>query len=159
MKKFFYVAGFMLASLMAIPSAQAAGSFDAKVPHLASSGSDPNNPRHSHLGNYFIRVHVQGRTLTQLMIEAPVGVQLSEAIVITEPSGKPISATVSLNGQKAIIAFAQAVSPDTTLEIDLKNVKTLPDSPTWFFSVSSQLSGLNAEIPLGLARIQPRLRD
>lgn len=53
MKKFFYVAGFMLASLMAIPSAQAADSFDAKVPHLASSGSDPNNPRHSHLGNYF----------------------------------------------------------------------------------------------------------
>jgi hypothetical protein len=159
MKNFICAASFALAFAMVIPTAQAAGPSDAKVPHLTSSGPDPNNPRHSHLGNYIIRVHVTGRSLTQLMIEAPSGVQLSKAITITDQSGKPISATVSLNGQKATLAFAQSISPDTTLEIDLKNVKTPLDPPTWFFSVSSQLSGLNVEIPLGSARIQPRLRD
>jgi hypothetical protein len=159
MKKFICAASFMLAFAMAIPPAQAAGLSDAKVPHLARSGSDPNNPRHSSLGNYFIGVHVQGRSLTQLVIEAPAEVRLSDAIAITDQSGRPIDTTVSVNGQKATIAFVQAVAPETTLKLNLKNVRAPYDSPTWFFLVSSQLEGLNSEIPLGLARIQPRLQD
>ena len=164
MKKLTYAASFMLAIVLVTPTAQAAGPLDAKVPHLTSSGADPNNPRHSHIGNignYFIRVHVSGRSVKQLTITAPANVQLSESITVTDPSGKLINASVTLNGQKAALAFTQPVSPDTTLEIDLKNVKTpfAFDPPTWFFSVSSQLSGLNAEIPLGSARIQPRLSD
>jgi len=149
----------MLAIVLVTPAAQTAGPLDAKVPHLTSSGADQNNPRHSHIGNYFIRVHVSGRSVNQLTITAPTNVQLSESITVTDPSGKPINASVILNGQTATLAFTQPVSPDTTLEIDLKNVETPFDPPTWFFSVSSQLSGLDKEIALGLARIQPRLRD
>ena len=162
MKKLTYAASFMLAIVLVTPTAQAAGPLDAKVPHLTSSGADPNNPRYPHIGNignYFIRVHVSGRSVKQLTITAPANVQLSESITVTDPSGKPINASVILNGQTATLAFTQPVSPDTTLEIDLKNVETPFDPPTWFFSVSSQLSGLDKEIALGLARIQPRLRD
>jgi hypothetical protein len=144
---------------MAIPAAQAAGPLGAKVPHLTSSGYNPNNQRHSYSGNYYIRVHVVGRSLAQLVIESPNDVQLSEGITITDQAGDPINVTVSLKGQKATVAFAQAVAPDTTLAINLKNVRTSLDPPTWFLAVSSQLAELSGEIPLGLARIQPQPRD
>ncbi len=156
MKKFICAVSFILAFAMAVPAAQATGPSAAKVPHLTSSGPDPNNSHYANLSKYFIRVHVTGRALMQLVIEAPAEVLLSKAITITDQSGKSISANVSLNGQKAVIAFAQPVAPDTTLTLYLKNVRTPYALPTWFFSVDSQLEGLSAEIPLGLARIQPR---
>lgn len=159
MKRFICASSFVLAFAIAIPAAQAAGPLGANVPHLTSSGYNPNNQRHSYFGNYYLRVHATGQALAQLMIEAPSNVQLSEVITITDQAGNPIKATVSLNGQKATIAFAQAVAPDTTLTIDLENVRTPLDPPTWFLSVSSQLAGLKGEIPLGLARIQPQPRD
>ncbi len=159
MKNFMCAASFMLALAAAAPAAQATDSSNAKVPNLTSSGYSLNNPRDSYSGNYQIRVHVVGRGLAQLVIKAPTGVRLSEAIKLTDQSGKPINATVSLSGQKATIALAQVISPDTMLAIELKNVKTSIDPITWFFSVSSQLAGLNGEIGLGLARIQPQFRD
>jgi Protein of unknown function (DUF2808) len=159
MKRFICAASFVLAFAMAIPAAQAAGPLGAKVPHLTSSGYNPNNQRHSYFGNYYIRIHVTGQMLAQLMIETPSDMQLSEVITITDQAGKPVNATVSLNAQKATIAFAQAVAPDTTLTIDLKKVRTPLDPPTWFIAVFSQLAELNGEIPLGLARIQPQPRD
>ena len=43
MKKFLCAASFAMIVAMAIPAAQAAGSLGAKVPHLTSSGYNPNN--------------------------------------------------------------------------------------------------------------------
>lgn len=130
MKKFICAASFAMVFAIAIPAAQAAGPLGAKVPHLTSSGYNPNNQRHSYFGSYYVRVHVTGRSLAQLVIESPHDVQLSEAITITDQAGKPVNATASLKGQKATIAFAQAVAPDTSFAIDLKNVRTPLDPPT-----------------------------
>ncbi len=159
MKKLIYTTAFTFALIASVPTAWAGGvAGDAKVPHIVRSAINPNsNPYQS--AHFYFTVHVAGRSLSQLVINSPERIRLSKSIELTDQSGRKLDATVSLEGGKAIISFTQPVAPETILEIDMKEIRLPGYSQTWFFTVSSKLEGLNAEIPLGAVRFNPPSSD
>lgn len=141
-----------LASMSAIPAARATGvAGDAKVPHVTGSGANPEDA-HFYPSTYYFRLHVAGRSLSQLSIEIPQDVQFGKTIKVTDQSGKKFDATVSFESRKATIAFAQPIAPDTKLRIAINGVvNRFPKTEE--LSIMGRLEGLNAEIPLGTVRI------
>lgn len=163
MKKLVSIATVMLASLSLTPAALAIGvANDAKAPHVKGGVANPNSSRHEPV-HYYFKLHVAGKPLSQLSIDAPEELRLSEQIEVTDSTGKKLDANVSLNGQRAIVAFAQPIPPDAVLKVDMRGIKKTAiqpdDGQIWNFLVSSKLVGLNGDIPLGVARIQTRLRS
>ncbi|MBN8560204.1 MAG: DUF2808 domain-containing protein [Leptolyngbya sp. UWPOB_LEPTO1] len=153
MKRFLSAATATIVLLAFGTAAQASGS--AKVPHLAGSSANLNNAKFQP-GSYSLKVHVMGQEVSALMVKAQDSVQLSQNIQVFDQFNKPIAATISMNGETAMIAFAQPVKPDTVLRLDLKNVQNPNALPTAFFSVSSQVVGLGSEIALGTIQVTTR---
>ena len=155
MKELIYVTALTLVFASSVPTAQATGALrDAKADHIVHSAAYPNNaPVPS--ATYHFALHVVGNALTQLLINLPENISINQGIEIRDQSGQKIDATVSVTDTKAIIVFAQPVSPDKTLEIDMKGIRTsTPQSHVWLFPVSGRSVGMTANIPLGLIRIQ-----
>jgi hypothetical protein len=150
MKGFLSAATATIVLLVFGTAAQASST--AKAPHLAGSSASLNNSKFQP-GNYSLKVHVMGQEISALMVESQSTVRLSQNITVFDQFNKPVAATISMNGQTATITFAQPVKPDTVLRIDLKNVQNPNALPTAFFSVSSQVAGLNSEIALGTIQV------
>lgn len=155
MKKLIYAAAFTLAIASSVPALAGGVLRDAKAPHLVHSGAHPNNARASSATHHF-EVHVQGRELTQLSVDVPEGIKLSDRIVVTDNSGKKIDATVSENDRRVTIAFSQPVPIGTTLSVSMKGVRTPFSlwSRTLLYPVSGRSVGMTADVPFGMARIQ-----
>lgn len=126
---------------------------DAKAPHLVNSGAHPNNARIRRATHHF-DVHVQGSDLEQLFVDVPEGIKVSDRITITDQSDQKIDATISVN-DKITITFAQPVPTGTTLSVSMKGVRTRSlRGRTWLYPVYSRSVGINADVPIGMARIQ-----
>ena len=163
MKKLIYAAAFTLAMSTAsvlnassVPAALARGVMrETRAPHLVHSNAHPDNPRLLSATHHF-EVHVQGGDLSQLSVDVPEGIKVSDRIVITDQSDKKIDATVSVNDRRVTIAFSQPVPTGTTLSVSMKGVKT-PFSlqrHIWLYPVYGRSVGMTADVRLGLARIQ-----
>jgi len=146
MKRFLLAATAAIALLSFSTVAQA--SSNAKVPHLAGGAADLNNSKFNP-GTYSLNVHVLGREISALTIEPQQSIRLSQNIKVFDQSNQPVETTVSMNGQTAMISFAQPVKPDTTLRIEMRNVQNPNVLSTALFSVGGQMVGLGSEISLG----------
>lgn len=164
MKKLIYAATFTLvipfgiASLQAssVPAALAGGVLrETRAPHLVHSNAHPNNARVPSATHHF-EVHVQGSDLSQLSVDVPEGVKVSDRIVVTDQSDKKIDATVSVNDRRVTIAFSQPVPSGTTLSVSMKGVRTQFSSQRriWLYPVYGRSVGMTADVRLGMARIQ-----
>lgn len=151
MKLFAYTASLFLSVIALSPIAQAAGS-TTRVPHIVSASASLNNARFQP-NDYSFRLHIAGQALSELTIDALDPVRLSQQIIVTDQAGKKLDTTVTANGQTATIAFAQPVSPDTTIKIDLENVQAQISPNIVQFSLTSKLVGLNGAIPMGVIRV------
>jgi len=154
MKKLIYAAAFILAFASSVSTAQATGALrDAKAPHLVHNAAYPNTARVPS-ATYHFGLHVAGYSLSQILIYLPDNISINQGIKIKDQSGKKIEATVSVTDRKAWIAFAQPVSPDQTLEIDMKGIMTSGSSHTWMFPVYGRMVGMTEDFLLGTARFQ-----
>ena len=154
MKRLIYATTLTLAIVSLAPVAQAFGSIrDANFPHLGNGGASPNNARAISATHYF-EVHVQGKALSELSIDLPEGVSIPKEIKVENQSGQKIDAKVSVNNRTATIAFAQPVSPETMLSINLQGVNTSGYGKTWIYQVYGKMVGLTSQIALGPAWIQ-----
>ncbi|MGV0029472.1 hypothetical protein ACFE35_31215, partial [Phormidesmis priestleyi ANT.L61.2] len=62
---------------------------------------------------------------------------------------------ISVNKQQVAIAFDQAVTPGSSLEVDFSGVPQLtPWGETLEYEVSAEQEGLTGQIPVGTARVQ-----
>lgn len=154
MKKLIYAATFTLAIASSIPAIAGGALRDAKAPHLVHSGAHPNNARIRRATHHF-DVHVQGSDLEQLFMDVPEGIKVSDRIVITDQYEQKIDATVSVNDERVTIAFAQPVPTGTTVSVSMKDVKTRSlQGRIWLYPVYSRSVGINADVRIGMARIQ-----
>ncbi len=152
--KLIYAATFTLLIMSSIPAIAGGALRDAKAPHLVHSGAHPNNARIRQATHHF-DVHVQGSDLEQLFVDVPEGIKVSDRIVVTDQSEQKIDATVSVNDQRITIAFAQPVPTGTTLSVSMKDVKTQSlQGRIWLYPVYSRSVGINADVRIGMARIQ-----
>lgn len=154
MRTLIFSAAFSLSMALLVPTAYATGvSGNANAPHITHSGAHPRDARVQNATHHF-ELHVEGNQLEQLTVDLPKGIEVSNDIVVTNQSGQKVDAAVSVSDRKATIAFAQPVSPGTTLSISLQGVRTPGLSNTWHYSVYGKSAGMTGIVPLGLVRIQ-----
>jgi|GEM_PF-437783 len=147
----------LLIASATVPPAQAA-SFkrDTKATQIVSSGAIPNDANLTNSSHYFA-VKVQGNELSQLTIDFPEDLMITDGIRVTDNSGKKVDAKINVNNKQATIDFSQPVAVGTTLKIALRGVtnnSTTGHARTWLYPVNSRSVGLQSDIPLGLVRIQ-----
>lgn len=153
MKKLICAATFTLAFTYSLPAFAGGILRDAKAPHLVHSNAHPNNARVP--ATHHFEVHVQGSDLLQLSVDVPKNIKLSDQIVVTDQSGKKVDANVSTNDRRMTIAFTQPVPSGTNLSVSMKDVRTrFLQGRTWLYPVYSRSVGINADVPIGMARIQ-----
>ncbi len=151
MKRFSYAIALTLALTTAIPPAQ---SHEAGVTHLHNSAALPNNAIAA-FATYRVRLHVETKPLTQLSINLPEDLRVTEAVEITNQAGQRVDARVTVENGAFTIAFTQPVSPETLLQIDLNGVRTSDlVGRTWLLPIAMRNTNGTANIPLGFARIQ-----
>ncbi|MBD2772075.1 DUF2808 domain-containing protein [Iningainema tapete] len=154
MKKFMYAATlFTLAIVSSVPAALAKNPNDAKISHLGNSAAIPNYAA-APAATHKFDVHTQGKAISELIIDLPEDANINQGIEVKNKLGQKISATVSINGRKATVAFSEPVAPGTTISILMKGVNTPGYEQTWHYPVSVKKVGMNGELPLGLARVQ-----
>jgi hypothetical protein len=153
MKKLICAATFTLAFTYSLPTFAGGILRDAKAPHLVHRNAHPNNARVP--VTHHFEVHVQGSDLSQLSVDVPENIKLSDRIVVTDRSGKKVDTNVSTNDRKVTIAFTQPVPNGTNLSVSMKDVKTRSlQGRTWVYPVYGRNVGINADVPIGIARIQ-----
>lgn len=154
MKKLIYAAIFTLMFASSVPDAHATGSqSDLKVSHIVHNDAHPNNAQIPYATHHF-EVHVQGPALSELLIDLPEGVSISKEIEVKNQLNQKIDALFSVNNRTVTVVFSQPVPPETTLSINMRDVKTPGYSKTWMYHVYGKMVGINTKIPLGFARIQ-----
>ncbi|MCC5668376.1 DUF2808 domain-containing protein [Nostoc sp. CHAB 5784] len=158
MKKLIYTVAFTLTIASSVPAVWASGKpGDFSASHLMKSAATPNHTSALDATHKF-QVHVQGKPLAGLTINLPEEVKIDRGIEVKNQSGQKIPTTVSINGQKATVAFSQPINPETKLSILMRGVNTPMYEPgsgeTWQYQVYAKKIGFTQEIPLGLALVQ-----
>ena len=151
-----YTAVYLLATTLFIPIDNAsAKDNNSRFPHIDSNSQFP--PTKSLLVRHTFRVHIpkNSQRVSQLNIQVPDTVTWSNNIndiAIADENGNKINANFSINGKNILIAFAEPISPNTKLEIDIKNLKQpfLGNGPLYI--LKAQFAGNTKEIFLGIAR-------
>ncbi len=125
-----------------------------KTTHLVHSGAHPNSVRTPNAIHHF-KLSVEGNALSQLSIDLPEGIRVSQGIEVTDQAGKKVDETVSINDRKVTVAFAQPVSPGTLLSVEMKGIRTSDYlGRAWLYPIYGEDVGMRVEIPLGTASIQ-----
>ncbi len=138
-------------------SLPAQAAYQAKVPHPEGGTQTRLVGRFSPV-RYSFRFHVTGYTLSELKFTAPIGMQLSRSIDIMDQNGQRVEATIDLQGQVAIVTFAQPVALGSKLSIDLNDVKTRDNSRIRELETSGKLGSIKEDIPLQNVRFSPDYR-
>jgi hypothetical protein len=93
-------------------------------------------------------VYVQGKAISDLMIDLPEDIKINQGIEVKNKSGQKIPSTVSINDRKVTIAFSEVINPGTSLSITMRGVRTPGYEETWHYPVSVKKVGIKEEIPL-----------
>ena len=166
MKTLIYATALTLAIPFGIVSLQASSAapayaggvlLDAKAPHLVHSNAHPNNARVQNATHHF-QVHVHGSELSQLSVDVPEGIRLSDRIVVTDESGNKVDAKTSIDNKRVTITFAQPIPSGTTLSVSMKGVSSrfLSRGRLWLYPIYGRSVGMTEDVRIGLARIQTR---
>lgn len=90
--------------------------------------------------------------LSQLIIDTPSTVAVSNDIDVLAPNGQKINTNVSVDGRRIIIDFPEKVIFNTKILIGLNKVKQPTAGPDPVYSLSAKVVGSDSEIPVGVAR-------
>ncbi|MFB2935610.1 hypothetical protein ACE1B6_10040 [Aerosakkonemataceae cyanobacterium BLCC-F154] len=153
MRTLIYTAAIALALAASIPADNASARTEGGL-HVEGAVQFPQS--RSRIVRHTIRFHIpQGTSpLSQLNIDVPEGLRISDNIALTDKSGRKINANISIMGNKVIVDFPQSVAPASKLELDLNNVRIRGVSNAWIYRVSAKLVGLEADVPIGIAQIR-----
>lgn len=146
---------FSIVAAASIPAAYASPRMDGeRFPHIDTSMQFPQGKMRNFRHTLRLYIPKESSALSQLIIDVPVGLALSNDITVADQSGRKIDANVSVNDNKVIVAFPQTVAPETQLNIHMNRVRRLGVSNAWLYHVAAKLVGNEADIPLGVAQFR-----
>jgi len=102
-----------------------------------------------------LQLHIpkNGKALSQLIIEVPPTVAVSNDIDILDDKGQKIKINISVNNKRIIIAFPEPVTSNTTkLKINFNKVLQPIIGSISIYHLSAKVVGSDVEIPVGVAR-------
>jgi hypothetical protein len=125
------------------------------APHIDATEAIPSNASASR-PTYIFKVHVQGHTLSSVTIDLPEGIKIGGTIDVVDQLNRSLGATVTSQGNKSVISFAQPIAVGTTLKVAMRdmNIDRQQANFIHLIPVSAKFANLDANIPLGLVRIQ-----
>ena len=92
--------------------------------------------------------------LSQLIIEAPSTVAVSNDIGVLAQNGQKVNINVSNIGRRIIIDFSEKGISNTSLLVELNKVKQPILGPDSVYNLSAKVVGSDTEIPVGIARFR-----
>lgn len=105
--------------------------------------------------NHLIRVMVLGMSLQDVMVLVPPQMAKFRSITVADETGKMIPAKIERVDRRVAVVFNQPVISGKTIEINFSDTDiTMEEGEILLYSVTAKQVGLNAEIPIGTARIQ-----
>ncbi len=100
-----------------------------------------------------LHIPKNGKALSQLIIDVPSTVAVSNDIDILNDQGQKIKINISVSSQKIIIDFPEPVTSSTShLQINLNKVLQPILSSTSTYYISAKVVGSDVEIPVGVAQ-------
>lgn len=125
-----------------------------RVPHIYGSVQFPQNRWRLVRHSFKLVVPQESKALSQLIITVPNGLTVTDNIIVSDQSGQKIDTSISVSSNKIIIGFPCSVVPKTRLKVAMNNVKISGRTNAWLYKISTRLTGLNADIPIGIARFR-----
>ena len=125
-----------------------------KVPRIVSSVQFPQSKWRIVRHSFQVNIPQGSNAVSQLLISVPQGLTTSNNINVFDKYGKIIANSISKDGKKITISFSEPVAPGNRLKVIMKDVKILGRSNAWLYPVSARIIGMNANIPLGIARFR-----
>ena len=155
MKKLLTYTAFFLAIVALI----SAGYTNAKTDNnmVANVENDLQSPTNRwRLVKHTFQLHIPRNinALSQLIIEAPSTVAVSNDIDVLAQNGQKISIDISVNGKTIIIDFSQKVISNTKLLVELNKVKQPIGGADSVYRLAAKAVGSDREIPVGTARFR-----
>lgn len=91
------------------------------------------------------------KPLSQLIIETPSTVAVSNDIEVLDTTGRKININVSAKGKQIIIDFPEKVISSTKLLVNFNRVKQPIIGSASIYRLSAKVIGSDVEIPIGIA--------
>lgn len=156
MKKLMFLGTALAATFASVSATFATPSLpNLSAPHIDATEAIPNNVSASR-PTYIFKVHVQGHTLSSVTIDLPEGIKIGGTIDVVDQLNRSLGATITSQGNKSVISFAQPIAVGTTLKFSMRDMNIDRQKTTFIhlIPVSAKFANLDANIPLGLVRIQ-----
>lgn len=112
---------------------------------------------HWQLVKQVFQIHVPkyGKPLSQLIIDTPSTVAVSNDINVFDDKGQKVNINISVDERRIIIAFPETVTSSTSkLLISLNRVQQPINESETVYSLSAKVIGSDAEIPIGQAQFR-----
>lgn len=125
---------------------------NSRVANVESDFQSPTN--RWRLVKHSFRLHIPRNinTLSQLIINTPPTVAVSNDIDVLAQNGQKISINIYVNSRIIIIDFPKKVISNTKLLVELNKVKQPITGPDSVYNLSAKVVGSDVEIPVGVAR-------
>lgn len=156
MKKLLFCAA---VSSLAIIASISADYTNAKTDNnrVANVENDLQSPTNRwRLVKHTFRLHIPRNIngLSQLIIDTPPTVAVSNDIDVLAQNSQKININVSTIGRRIVIYFSKKDISNTTLLIELNKVKQPTLGPDSVYNLSAKVVGSDTEIPVGIARFR-----
>ncbi|OWY64870.1 hypothetical protein B7486_45020 [cyanobacterium TDX16] len=92
--------------------------------------------------------------LSQLIIDTPSTVAVSNDIDVLAQNGRKVNIDISVNDKKIVIDFPEKNISNTKLIVELNKVRQLSHGPDSVYNLWAKVVGSNTEIPVGVVRFR-----
>lgn len=156
MKKLLFCAA---VSSLAIIASISADYTNAKTDNnkVANVENDLESPTNRwRLVKHTFRLHIPRNinALSQLIIDTPPTVAVSNDIDVLAQNSQKININVSTIGRRIVIDFSEKDISNTTLLVELNKVKQPTLGSDSVYNLSAKVVGSDTEIPVGIARFR-----
>ncbi|GJD19994.1 unknown protein [Rivularia sp. IAM M-261] len=145
-------------AVLIIPSIPASASYDnGTVPHVDGNYQFPQTKRSN--VRHTLRIHIpkNSQSISQISIAVPEVINWSKKlkdVVVSGNNGQKVNANISLNEKTIILAFNEPVSPNSKLEIDIKNIRQPIRGNGPVYRLFAKSVNTNTNIQIGIARFR-----
>lgn len=125
-----------------------------RVPHIYGSVQFPQTRWRLVRHSFRLVIPQESKALSQLSISVPDNLIVKGNISVSDKSGRKINTDISVDGSKIMVTFSEPVAPGTRLKIAMNDVKISGRSNAWLYRISTRLVGIDADLPIGIARFR-----
>ncbi|MBE9003818.1 DUF2808 domain-containing protein [Fortiea sp. LEGE XX443] len=127
-------------------------SANAKETNIDNNLQYPTNSWRFVKHTFRVNIPENNNALSQLIIETPSTVAVSNDINVLDVNGQRINTNISVNGRQIIIDFPEQVISNNKLLVNFNKVQQPTTGPASVYRFSAKVVGSELEIPIGVAQ-------